>query len=122
MQVKWKGHKIDVNENLLDENEAWANLRGILDSRVAINTILATAEDDLRHGRLTKEVAKQHLDNLNEENLNLQCYWEFPEDESFLTYQWELPSCRCPTMDNLERAGTGRWIIREDCIYHGNTP
>lgn len=49
----------------------------------------------------------------------LQELWGFPMDIKYHKF-WERPRCKCCKMDNEERAGTGYYIINENCPLHGN--
>lgn len=51
-------------------------------------------------------------------DFELQETWGFEKDSKF--HRWfELPKCRCPVMDNLDRLGTGYHIINGSCPIHG---
>ena len=53
---------------------------------------------------------------LNEE---LQDIWGIPRDLDMHRF-WEIPGCTCPTMENLERYGFGRGMLKAgNCPIHG---
>jgi hypothetical protein len=48
-----------------------------------------------------------------------QTLWGFPRDDQY--HMWfELPGCRCPKMDNMERRGTPYRVIDLECPIHGS--
>jgi hypothetical protein len=52
-------------------------------------------------------------------DFELQGLWGFNKDDSYHAF-WELPHCKCPTMDNKERVGQKNWQIYDGrCPIHG---
>lgn len=49
----------------------------------------------------------------------LQKIWGFPADETYHRF-WDIPSCLCPKLDNVERIGTQYKIINQNCPLHGS--
>lgn len=119
MIIQYKGHEINVNEHLLDENNAWANLKGILETRIRIKNILYE-EAAIKKEDFTNEKAKEILDELTDAEYDLQMYWEFPEDSRFHTYHQYLTKCTCPKTDNQELLGTNKRWVSGGCPYHCN--
>ena len=58
------------------------------------------------------------LELVTELEYHLQGLWGFPKDSKFHTHQFEVKTCICPWMDNLERAGTGLFIYNTECPIH----
>jgi hypothetical protein len=55
---------------------------------------------------------------LPEIEYQLQALWGFPCDSRY--HKWfTVPHCTCPKHDNLDRIGTGHFIINKDCPIHG---
>lgn len=119
MEIKYKDYTINVNEDLLDYNQCWHNLPGILETRIKIQDLFHLAELMVDHQE--EWCPSKILERLTELEYQLQDYWNFPQNKDFHTYQWDLPQCKCPSTDNKERAGMGSWIVSVDCPYHGGT-
>jgi hypothetical protein len=49
---------------------------------------------------------------------NLQQLWGFPLDSNYHHF-WEVPGCKCPKIDNMERLGVPYKVIVSDCPIHG---
>ena len=50
----------------------------------------------------------------------LQDLWQFPLDDKFHSYTFDLKRCTCPKIDNMERVGrTSTRIYSGDCPHHG---
>lgn len=118
MEIGYKGYAVNINEKLLDKQRAWGNIKEILCTRIEIQNLLYFEADDIRHGRWGKELAQTYLKDLTELEYRLQRAWNFPEDENYHSYQYELSGCICPTMDNYERLGTPYKIVTKGCLYH----
>lgn len=48
----------------------------------------------------------------------LQELWGFPKDSKYHIHQFEIKTCACPWIDNLERAGSGMFIYNAECPIH----
>ena len=49
----------------------------------------------------------------------MQSNWNFNQDKAYHRYQFDLPNCQCPSMDNHDRIGTKYRIFNQSCVYHG---
>jgi len=49
---------------------------------------------------------------------SLQELWGFKKDKKYHIHQFEIKTCTCPWMDNLERAGSGMFIYNQQCPIH----
>lgn len=56
-------------------------------------------------------------EKLRKLEFKLQKNWNFPQDANFHTYQFRLPGCICPKIDNAERFGMAK-ITTVGCPYH----
>ena len=57
---------------------------------------------------------------LKDLEFQLQDNWNFPRSEDHHSYQFRLPGCTCPKIDNAERFGTPYKIITTTCKFHGD--
>lgn len=57
---------------------------------------------------------------LKDLEFQLQDNWNFPRSEDHHSYQFKLPGCTCPKLDNADRFGTPYKIITTTCKFHGN--
>ena len=48
----------------------------------------------------------------------LQQLWGFKLDRNFHTHWWRIKGCTCPSLDNLDRVGTGQRVINVTCPWH----
>ena len=64
------------------------------------------------------EKYKNVLELVTDLEYRLQELWRFPKDSKFHTHQFEIKTCKCPWMDNLERAGSGMFIYNQQCPIH----
>lgn len=48
----------------------------------------------------------------------LQQLWGFKQDRDFHTHWWRIKGCTCPSLDNLDRVGTGQRVINATCHWH----
>lgn len=51
--------------------------------------------------------------------LQLQIAWGFTADERHHIYWYQIPHCKCPILDNMERKGISQKIISALCPVHG---
>jgi hypothetical protein len=73
-------------------------------------------------GKITKQDKKEIKrinDILKGLEFNAQEIWGFSIDENYHNWWLDLPGCKCPPMDNMERSGTPYKVIVEDCPWHG---
>lgn len=49
----------------------------------------------------------------------LQSLWDFPLDNKFHRYWFEVEACKCAKMDNMDLIGTGHKVYNKECTYHG---
>jgi hypothetical protein len=111
MEIEYNGYDISINEDLLDKQDAWKNLKDIIEARIRIMEILDT-EPDNNH--------KELLNKLTEAEFALQRAWNFDEDANYHSYQWTgLNDCTCPTLDNLDNLGCDIRYISRNCPWHG---
>jgi hypothetical protein len=120
VEIIYKGYNISINEKLLEKQNVWHNLKGICKTRVSIQNLMKIAYLTIEEKKDTGWTPKEILKEIEELEYDLQYFWGFPQDRCFHSYQWGLPSCKCPVMDNRERIGTGTWIINRNCPYHGD--
>lgn len=117
MEVEYKGKVISINEDLLTEQDAWANLGDIVTTRAKIEDLIHLSEfvD-------TKSTAQKLLKELKSLEFDLQKYWGLPQDDRFHTYEWKLHGCTCPNIDNLDmaRIGSSLRYVDGNCPYHWN--
>lgn len=66
-----------------------------------------------------KEKAKEI--NLKVENFEfeLQRLWGFKEDRGYHTWWLKNPICKCPKIDNMDIAYSGKRVINCNCPLHG---
>ena len=62
---------------------------------------------------------KQSAKQIEELEFQLQEAWHFPKDKTYHRFTWQIPQCKCPIIDNLEKLGTDHIIINETCPAHG---
>lgn len=58
------------------------------------------------------------LELVTELEYHLQQLWGFKKDSKYHVHQFEIKTCQCPWIDNLERAGTGLFIYNTECPIH----
>jgi hypothetical protein len=120
MEINYKGRTIPINENLLEKQNAWKNLHEIIETRIKLLDLLDLAQTLKDQNQLTEENCADILAEVREQDYNLQDYWNFERDSNYHTYEWRLPGCTCPCMDNLERVGLRIGFYHNDsCPYHG---
>lgn len=112
------GFRIPINENLLDSNEAWINLKEIIGFRKDINNLMLEEKTLLDNAEFTEVTAKKLLDKLNDIEYGLARAWNFNPNSDYFTYWLQLSACKCPKMDNRERIGTSLRVVHPECLYH----
>lgn len=62
-----------------------------------------------------------HLNEMIEPlEFKLQELWGFNKNSNYHRFWFEINTCTCPKMDNIEYLGTGTRIINEECVVHGS--
>ena len=64
------------------------------------------------------EVLQWYAKKITEADRELQSAWSLPVNDDYHRW-WEVPFCRCPSLDNSERYGTPYRIVSADCPVHG---
>ena len=54
----------------------------------------------------------------HEVQFKLQEAWKFPLDKNYHRF-WDIPTCKCPKMDNDDAYPTGYYVYSADCPLHG---
>jgi len=66
---------------------------------------------------------RKHLRNLaiivQEIEFRLQESWGFERNENCHSWWFQVPHCKCPTLDNWDHWGTPYAVRRLDCPIHG---
>jgi hypothetical protein len=102
-----------LSKGFLIQNNATDNLELIISLFLIKYKLFARME------RCTKQESIMKLaDKVTQNEFKIQEAFNFARDVKFHRF-WEVPKCKCPSMDNQERWGTGRSIYTEDCPIHG---
>jgi hypothetical protein len=110
MQIDYKGYNISINEDFLDSQKAWKNIKDIIKARIEIIDIMAILPDN-NH--------KELLEKLTNAEYDLQKAWNFKADSNYHSYQWiGLEDCTCPTLDNIDNLGTDIRYVDGNCPWH----
>jgi hypothetical protein len=59
------------------------------------------------------------LKEFTECEFHMQKVWGFPEDETYHRF-WDIPACKCPKVDNIEKIGSPYKVINMNCPLHGS--
>ena len=118
MEIIYQGYHIPINENLLNEMNAWERLGDIIKARIAINGLMLDAKSAYENNALTRETGHVIVNAIERMEFKLQEAWGFPQDASYHSYQDRLCGCTCPWLDNRERYGVDQRIVSGDCPYH----
>ena len=73
-------------------------------------------------GKITpedQETIETYNQVLEELEFSAQRAWKFPPSVDHHNWQFDVPGCRCPQMDNRERMGVPGFIYNGDCVWHG---
>jgi len=64
------------------------------------------------------DTLKHYAAQITEIEYTLQRLWGFPENSDYHRF-WNVPHCKCCSLDNEERLGTPYRIINKECPVHG---
>lgn len=84
---------------------------------------IALIELNHRQLALIKENPYRYEDPVKQIRLlefSMQYLWGFPEDSDFHRHWMDIKGCVCPKLDNMERVGSGYFVISGDCPWHGS--
>ena len=101
--------------------------QGLIPPEVAKIISLHELKDELfdKVKKLDPEVLADKLEmrsfvNMLEEiEFDMQKAWKFDVNRDYHTHWYQIPHCKCPYADNLERMGVEQRVIRKDCPCHG---
>jgi len=100
-----------LNENLLNSQNAWANLEAIK----SVHQTRLKLEDLMKKTR-NKTTLQLYDDLYTLLEFRLQELWGFARNANYHRF-WERPKCKCPTMDN-EDMYPYRGVMSGGCPLH----
>lgn len=62
---------------------------------------------------------RQLAERVEHLEFELQKAWKFTPDKKFHSWWFQVPTCKCPKLDNLDSLGTGFCVISGNCPLHG---
>jgi len=64
------------------------------------------------------------IEEYNQKMINLesamQYMWKFDTNPKYHTHWFLDPKCTCSKQDNMDRQGTGYYIVNQSCPLHGD--
>lgn len=114
--VNHQGRMSRLNSRLVEK-------QGLDQERVDVIKDLHIEKDDIFElMKNTDDVKKLKELAFSVENLEfqLQAAWKFPQDRNYHRW-WEVPKCKCPSMDNQDNYGTMYRVIAGHCPIHSLT-
>lgn len=99
-------------------NEALAKQQGVTEEqRAKMPELYKELEEAFDYAHAHPELGFEHSIRVKAIEFKLQENWNFPQNELFHTYQFRIPGCICPIMDNQERFGHEK-IYVTTCPIH----
>lgn len=100
-------------------NTTLADSRGISqEDQNAMQKIYEFLHQILARPSMHCKTPQQAVELVQALEYTLQLFWKFPVDRAFHNYWVDTKGCTCPKVDNKERAGSGYFIVSENCPYH----
>jgi len=86
-----------------------------------LENIMKVAKILQKNNDLTNTTGSIISNTIRDIEFILQKNWNFPQNEAYHNYQFKLPGCTCPKLDNADRLGSGSFVISGDCPYHSKS-
>lgn len=114
-EVTYKKYSQHCNLTLLKSRNREHLKDQIIDTYIQIFKIL---------DRIDNSGSRIEMYRLNEMieplEFKLQELWGFNKDANYHRFWFEINSCTCPKMDNIDDLGTGYRHINTQCMIHGS--
>ena len=114
LTVTYKDASITLNKDLLDRQDCWENL-----------ALLKKWHEKRLKTEYRMSICKNEkdMDFLREKwttiQFMLQEAWGFEQDAKRHRF-WDIPTCKCPKMDNNDAYPSSFYTVSGECPIHGN--
>ena len=104
-----------LNESLLDEQQVSKEA----ESRILLlHTLLHDVKSLLELTPSDSKVLKHYVDMVRSIEFIMQLEWNFEADADCHAHWFQVPHCKCPKLDNLDRIGHIYNVYSADCKLH----